>query len=199
MFQTAPGIHVPHSEQLEEKFKVSDKSLTFNISFDSLDDLVRAFIDRIDEPCFLILHIPATKDEEEALPEKPDKTLHDCVYYLDGLSKVKLLTILDQYGALFLQDGISQFGVASHQTGDELFIQKYKVVSIWSKDILKFIPFLQAFGVTQTDELITPWQLFSNLSPGECKLMEIDGLSIYDVVKSLEPHGLYFAKMVSSP
>ncbi len=56
--------------------------------------------------------------------------------------------ILDGYGELLYQDGLSAFAIGSLATEEELFVQKYKVLSIYSPQISRFVKLLERFGVT---------------------------------------------------
>ena len=59
----------------------------------------------------------------------------DEVWYLDGMTKKQLTMILDGYGELLCQDGLSAFAIGSLTTEEELFVQKYKVLSIYSETV----------------------------------------------------------------
>lgn len=196
MFILAPGVKVPFPEQIEEKFQMRENSIQFNISFEKLDCFVRAFIAMIKEPCFFILHVPVSEDEDAKLRKIPSEPFHENVYYMDGLSKVDLISILDQFGDLFFQDGIIKFGVASHVTSDELFVEKYKILNIWSQEISYYLPLLDEFQIFETEKLITAWNTFTVDNPGECHRITIEGKSIYDARDALLLKGMYFAKIV---
>ena len=55
------------------------------------------------------------------------KILHQEVCYLDGQTRNQIDSILNSYGEILLEDGISQFAIASHVNHEEIFIQKYKL------------------------------------------------------------------------
>lgn len=196
MFNFAPGVKVPFPEQIEEKFQMREHSVQFNISFEKLDSFVRAFIALIKEPCFFILHVPVSEVEDAKLRKIPSEPFHENVYYMDGLSKVDLISILDQFGDLFFQDGIIKFGVASHVTSDELFVEKYKILNIWSQDVRYYLPLLDEFQIFETEKLITAWNTFKVDNPGECHRITIEGKSVYDARDALLQKGMYFAKIV---
>ena len=111
------------------------------------------FIPRLDEPLFLAIHPDADTDE---------------VWYLDNMTKKQLTMILDGYGELLYQDGLSAFAVGSLATEEELFVQKYKVLSIYSPQIARFARLLEQYGAVRTNQLATAWDTFSQNIRARC-------------------------------
>ena len=105
--------------------------------------------------------------------------------------KPVVLMILDGYGELLYQDGLSAFAIGSLATEEELFVQKYKVLSIYSPRIGRFAKLLERFGVTRTDRLVTAWDTFSKEHPGEAQRLEIAGQTVPDMIKELQKIGMY--------
>ena len=93
---------------------------------------------------------------------------------------------------------MSQFAVASHVNNEEIFIQKYKLTAFYSSSPRRFIPFLQRYGLTETDNLITVWNTFSQETPCECRRVSINGFDVYDVAEQLKKQGMYRAKIIES-
>lgn len=180
MFETAAGVTVPFPEKLQEQYQIDGDTLTLNLSFDKLPDFVQAFYAMLPAPLFLAVH-PDAEDEQT-------------VYYLDGMSKKQLAAVLDGYGELLYQDGLSSFAIASHETDEEIYIQKYKVVSIYSPDLNRFFPLLERFGVARTPHLITAWDTFSEDSPGEARRLEVGGETVEDMIEQLKQIGMYKAE-----
>src|SRR5699024_2678846 len=98
------GVRVPFPEKLSEQYQLDGDTLTSNLSFEKLADFVRAFYAELDEPLFLAIHPDAESDE---------------VWYLDNMTKKQLTMILDGYGELLYQDGLSAFAIGSLATEDE--------------------------------------------------------------------------------
>ena len=176
MFQTAAGVTVPFPEQLSDAYQLDGSNLTANLSFEKLADFVRAFYGAIREPLFLAIHPDADTDE---------------VWYLDNMTKKQLTMILDGYGELLYQDGLSAFAVGSLATEEELFVQKYKVLSIYSPQITRFARLLEQYGAARTDRLVTAWDTFSAEHPGEARRLEIAGMTVPDLIKELQKIGMY--------
>ena len=145
---------------------------------------------------FLFIYKPLTKEEEKELCDEDSNTFHAEVLYLDGQTRSQIYEIIEQFGEVLLNDGMSQFGIASHKTGDEIFIQRYKIAGIYSKEIQRYICLMDKYGISKTDHLITAWDTFSQEYPGECFKVVIDNKDIYDVVELLKNKGMYRAKIV---
>ena len=201
MFQSAAVVTVPFPEKLSEQYeldgstitanlsfeKLSDfvhsfyaeldgSTITANLSFEKLSDFVHSFYAELDEPLFLAIHPDAESDE---------------VWYLDGMTKKQLTMILDGYGELLYQDGLSAFAIGSLTTEEELFVQKYKVLSIYSETAKRFVPLLKKYGMEPTGHLVTAWDTFSEEKPGAAERLEIAGQTVPDMIKELCKIGMY--------
>lgn len=197
MFQTAPGVTIPFPDKIQEQFQVYEgKSIYANISFEKLKPILTEFYHSLPEPLFFVLQLPLLMHEERKL--KDSNTFHQEVCYLDGQTKSQIDDIIEKYGQILLEDGMSQFAVASHVNNEEIFIQKYKLTAFYSSSPRRFIPFLQRYGLTETDNLITVWNTFSQETPGECRRVSINGFDVYDVAEQLKKQGLYRAKIIES-
>ena len=99
--------------------------------------------------------------------------------------------ILDGYGELLCQDGLSAFAIGSLTTEEELFVQKYKVLSIYSETVERFEPLLRQFDVEKTPNLVTAWDTFSEAHPGSAERLEVAGQTIPDMIRELCRIGMY--------
>lgn len=195
-FKFAESVKVPFPKKIYEGFERKGDSLLCSISFEKLEPILMDFIEKLSEPLFMVVQLPLCIQEEEKLQEKGKKKTHDEVLYLDGCSKEDIYKIWKQHGEILLKDGISQFAVASHKTGDEMFVQKYKVVSIFCNEKAKYIDLLRQYGIEETKTLLTVWKTISRQHPGMCRRIEIDDKDIYEVVEALKQKGMYRAKIV---
>lgn len=195
MFQTAPGVTVPFPDKILEEYQIFEgESIYANVSYERLSALVTDFYKALPEPLFLTMLLPLSIYEEKKIGS--DKTLHQEVLYLDGQPQSQIDAIMSAYGQLLLSDGISEFAIASHQSHDEIFIQKYKVISIFSKMPEKYVPLLNSYGLHKTDNLITAWDTLSHDYPGECRRICIEGLDAFNIAKALKKQGMYSAKII---
>lgn len=106
------GAHFKASNKLKEEYEIQEKGIIANISSNHIEKLFRDFIDVQDGPLFLIIEIPTNKNEEDSNLE----TFHKDVYYADGLNKECIYEVMNRYGYLFINDGLSQIGIGNHTT-----------------------------------------------------------------------------------
>ena len=196
MIQTAPGVKIPFPERIHEKYIIGKDYIRFNISFEKLEPLFRDFLDGLPEPLFLIVQVPLNQKEENQLRQGEERKIHSEVLYLDGQTKQQITETIDTFGPILFNDGMSRFGVASHSTGDEIFIEKYKIVDIYSKAIDRYVFLMNKYRIERTHSLITPWDTFSREHPGRCSKITMNHMDIYDVVEKLKERGMYRDKIV---
>lgn len=196
MLQVAKGVELPFPEKIREEYQLFSNCVLFHLSIEKAAPMLRDFIDQEPEPFFLALHLPLSEQEEKPLRKSPSDPFHERVYYLDGQSREQMLALLEQYGALLLEDGLSQFSVGSHVTQADFFVQKYKLIAIYDQDPGRFAGLLQHYGLRETERLLTAWDTFTRDSPGCCMRIEMDGMSVYEIREQLAERGLYAAKIV---
>lgn len=197
MFQTAPGCFIPYPDQLREEYAVREgHSILANISFPHLGPFVQAFYQALPEPLFFVLQLPLSAQEERLLYPSRGK-IHQEVLYLDQQSKDQIAAILKAYGSLLLADGISQFAIASHKSGEEIFVQQYKVTSLFSSAPRDFIPLLTRFGLREVPRLTTAWDTFTSAAPGRCRRVCYEGLDAFLVAEELKKQGMYRYEVIA--
>ncbi len=189
------GYIVPQKDEIKEGYEIKDKEVTANISCEKIEDLILDFIDGLTEPCFFILELPATQQQEMELRKNDFARFHDNVFYIDGQRREVLIKIMKDYGELLINDGMCKFGFASHISHDEIFIGKYNVVKIYSSNKIMVENLFKKHNIPLTENLKTAWDTFSENSPGDCIAIEIDGLTSYDLVDKLKVLGLYLAEV----
>lgn len=203
-FQLAQGNSVSSLDGIHECYQVEQAAreqgvapkyiLTMNISFENLLPLLEIFCKHLDEPGFFFCEVPVSQTEEEKLRESENSPFHYNVYYKDGCRREELLGILGKYGKWLLPDGMACFGFASHITDDEIYVMKYKIVRIYTRNLQKYQSMLERFRVPHEEKIRTVWQNFGDKTPGKCSLVTIGGKTVYDIVKELMENGLYFAE-----
>src|SRR5574344_563032 len=121
MLNLVKGHKVIKPELLEEGYMLaSDVSLIANVDADKIINVLQHFIEMHDEPMFFILEFPVSRDRENELLTEGLRESHKDVYYIDGCSKNDCLVLLERYGELLINDGISSFGFGGHESQDEL-------------------------------------------------------------------------------
>ena len=119
---------------------------------------------------------------------------HKDVYYIDGCSREECLALLIRYGDLLINDGLSKFGFDGHKSHDEIMLDSYNVVTIYSKELSKFNDFFEPHNIQFVEELVTAWKTFSKTSPGISEIYESNGKTVYDLPTELSEWGIYLAE-----
>ena len=184
---TAPAL-------LFEGYEIKNDRLTANVSADKIKAVMQHFIIIHPEPLFFILELPANADDEtERAPGIVD-ALHKDVWYLDGCSQQQAMAILDRFGELLIQDGLSSFGFGGHESGDEILSGKYNVLTVFGMELSRYEKFLALHGIEKTGKLFTAWDTFSADTPGESNRYECDGKTVFDIPNQLNDAGIYLAE-----
>lgn len=196
------GVRVPKAETIHECFEVVDQkkywSFAINVDETNIMPLVRRFCESLPGTGYFILETPLCHEEEKKLRKTERDPCHRHVYFLPYLDRDGMLGILDRFGGLLVQDGMSTFGFASHDNKDEIFVGKYKLTNIFafSRDLEKYRQMLSDMGIPEEKEIRTAWSTFTKRSPGELERLEVDGMDMYEVAKALEPEGLFLVKTI---
>ena len=197
MFQTAPGCFIPYPDQLREEYVVREgHSILANISFPHLGPFVQAFYQALSEPLFFVLQLPLSAQEERLLYH-PQGKIHQEVLYLEQQSREQIAAIMEAYGSLLLADGISQFAIASHESGEEIFVQSYKVTSLFSPAPRNLVPLLTRFGLREVPRLTTAWDTFTPAVSGRCRRVCYEGLDAWMVAEELKKQGMYRYEVIA--
>ena len=120
--------------------------------------------------------------------------LHKDVYYIDNCSREEFLVLLIRYGDLLVNDGLSKFGFGGHKSHDEIMLDSYNVVTIYSKELSKFNDFFEPHNIQFVEELVTAWKTLSKTSPGISEIYESNGKTVYDLPEELAEWGIYLAE-----
>ncbi len=191
IFQTAPGCSIPYPDQIREEYEVREgHSILANISFPHLRPLVEEVFRSLPEPLFFVLQLPLSVQEEQML-RYPRGQAHQEVLYLDNQSLSQIEAIWESYGSLLLDDGLSQFAIASQKSNQEIFVQKYKITALFSPQPREFVPLLERYGLREVKHLVTPWDTFTAATPGECRRVSYEGMDVFLVAEELKKQGMY--------
>lgn len=200
MLRMIRGCRVPDPGALEEGFEQKDRSFYANLHAEHIDRAMRAFLLRQKEELFFFLELPTAQEEERRLREEwkrknPDgeAPLHRDVYYWDGITPDAACSLLDEYGELLIQDGMSSFGFGVRSFSAEIQKEKYNMVTLFAREPEQYRNFFPGLGLQEREALTTAWDTFSPSAPGECIAIPIDGRSVFDLTEELRPKGLYFA------
>lgn len=194
MLKLRKGSTVPFPEKLHEGYLYSPPYFTANVNADKLEKLLAHFIAIHSEPLFFILELPTKRENEPQLRPGAIGVFHNDVYYIDGCTQEKALTVLNQTAEILINDGLCSFGFGCHESHDEIMVEKYNIVYIHTQNKDRFDGFFEAHGIRHTEELVTAWDTFTQDAPGESARVDTDGKSIYDIPDLLKDRGIYFAQ-----
>ena len=195
MLNLVKGHQVSLLENLFESFtKLTEHHLMANVHAEKILEVFQHFIVIHDEPLFFILELPVSIDREKVIAKNIIKESHKDVYYIDGCSREECLALLIRYGDLLINDGLSKFGFGGHKSHDEIMLDSYNVVTIYSKELSKFNDFFEPHNIQFVEELVTAWKTFSKTSPGISEIYESNGKTVYDLPEELAEWGIYLAE-----
>ena len=195
MLNLVKGHRVNLVENLFESFtKLTEHHLMANVHAEKILEVFQHFIVIHDEPLFFILELPVSIDREKVIANNIIKESHKDVYYIDGCSREECLALLIRYGDLLVNDGLSKFGFGGHKSHDEIMLDSYNVVTIYSKELSKFNDFFEPHNIQFVEELVTAWKTFSKTSPGISEIYESNGKTVYDLPEELAEWGIYLAE-----
>ncbi len=197
MLNMRKGFTVSFADKLNESYKTDGKFFTANVSAEKTLPLLENFIKlHEDEKLFFILELPTPETAEPKDKNGNITAFHKDIYYLDDCTPAMIRDVLDIVGEMLLDDGISQFGVGSHITNDEMMICKYNVICLYRDDEKSglYDGFFEKYGIDKTDNLVTAWDLITPETPGECTMCEKDGRTVYDIPSVFAELGMYMAK-----
>ncbi len=149
--------------------------------------------DALEYPGFLILETPASKKQEQELATQ-DTKFHKNIYFQDGLAKETAQAIYKEDRELLINDGMSRFGFGSHIQKEEVFVDQYKAIEIWTATPEKYQTMLEGMGLKQRPVLYTMADFIHPRNPCNRKSIQVNGMTVYDLVDSMLSKGLYLAK-----
>ena len=195
MLNLVKGHRVSLVENLFESFtKLTEHYLMANVHAEKILEVFQHFIVIHDEPLFFILELPVSIDREKVIEKNIINELHMDVYYIDDCSIEECLVLLIRYGDLLVNDGLSKFGFGGHKSHDEIMLDSYNVVTIYSKELSKFNDFFEPHNIQFVEELVTASETFSETSPGISEIYESNGKTVYDLPIELAEWGIYLAE-----
>lgn len=196
MLKMIKGVKINDSDKLNEEYMITENCIMANIDANKILKIINDFVDIQKDHLFLIIEVP-TNEKDKGIEGNIIKELHKDVYYLDNMSKPFAKELLKTFGNLFINDGLSQFGIGNHVSNAEIMTDKYNVIEIFNgKDkIDNYEKLMDKYKIKKVEDLVTAWTFFSDSNPGECIYVDEDGKSVYDAIEVLtKESGLYFAE-----
>ncbi len=170
------GVSV-NADSVRKEYKTCDGWLTLTLSAEDYRSFFRQAVDKLTEPMFFFIEVP-DGDSEEYL-----------TYYLNCTVPVAK-AILKRYGGILFSDGVIRFGFGS-EAGDEIYMQEFQHLEIYSTSLSKFEPIVKSLGYKNNPEAKTIWDVLSDDNPGMRECVEVDDESFEDIIENLAEVGLY--------
>lgn len=152
MLHLVKGHRISNPEKLSEGYEMCDNtSIVANVNAEKILDVFRHFIVIHDEPMFFILELPVTEDRENPVAPSVLKETHKGVYYIDGCSGEECFALMERYGELLINDGLVRFGFGCHESQDEIMLDKYDIVTIYSQQLASYADFYEPHKIEKVD------------------------------------------------
>ena len=185
------GSFVPAIESLREGYEIDVSRIIANINAEKIRPFADGFIAMHDEPMFFILEIPTNAKD---IPEGAESVPFKDVYYIDGLSGLSCMDVLDMAWEILIADGLAKFGFGCHNSHDEFMIGRYNILTVVSSEPEKYRRLFQRLNIPEIENLVTAPETFTREAPGESNIETVDGKTIYDLPEMLEGKGIYLAE-----
>ncbi|QAT42434.1 hypothetical protein [Aminipila luticellarii] len=194
MLKMIKGCKIYGLNKLQEHYEINGFTMRANVNADKIREVIQHFIFSQTSLLFFVLELPSNEIDEKRLRKCDYDSMHKDIYYIDGLSKEEILTLITNYGDLLINDGLSGFGFGSHDNTAEIMVDKYNVVTLWTHNMEKYDGFFEQHNINRTDKLVTAWDTFNDDTPGESFCFEVDGKNVFCLIDELKDWGIYFAK-----
>ncbi len=176
-----PGVSIPDTSRIKREYKISRSRIYFTISGEDYQGFFSSSIKKLAEPIFFFVEIPDDNGEYR-------------LYYLDNCTEPVAQAIIKRYSGILFGDGVIRYGFGSHTEEDEIYMQEYQTVSIYSKNLSKYEEVLSSLGYTKNKDCVLSWDVIDKDNIGECINVEADDESYIDMINNLIDVGMYPAQ-----
>ena len=193
MINWIKGAKIRNSKILSEGYKLEENSIVSVLNAESIIKVIESFIEYYEtQRFFFFFYFSCNIDEEKKL-KSSDCNLHKNIYYLDNIGADDILKMLELFGEIFINDGVSAFGFGNHEA--EIGKYKYNMVTVFSDEVSSLKEIFKRNGIPENSKLLTPWDIINRKNPGECSVFkDSNGKNIYDIVNALKQFELYKAE-----
>ena len=192
MLELIQGAKISSEEELFEGYTyITEDKIVANINASKIKKIVKDFINfHSSKYLFFSLDIPKNKITEFTDTDSRLNKYETVTYNIDICSRERCSAIMDKYGELLVNDGLCSFSFGCLETNDQLIISKYNTVTVLGSNLEKFTDFLEINNIKRDDSIITAFKTFSEDTPGECKLVTINDVNIYNLINEPDMEGL---------
>lgn len=197
-FKIIEGLNVSNIDGVKSSYtKINDSEISCVISAEKIKSIISKAVKVIKKPYFF-LEIPCTETQEAELSQKGDCGLHMQLYNLEVTYDVAE-AILERYGDLLINDGVTNFGFCSLETETEIYVMPFQNIMLYNQnDTQEFEKILKEENITKnkTEQHITIDSLLSKDNPADRVLVELDGETVFDMLENLKEAGLTLCDII---
>ena len=197
-FKIIEGLNIAETSGVKSSYvKENSSEIKCVISAEKIKPIIKKAVKLIKKPYFF-LEVPCTDSQEEKLSEKGESGTHMQLYNLEVTYDVAN-AVLDRYGDLLINDGITNFGFGSLLNETEIYIMPFQNIMLYNKnDASNFEKVLKDCNITElkSEQFITLDSLLSKDNPADRVLVELDGETVFDVIENLKEVGLTFCDTI---
>lgn len=197
-FKIIEGLNIAETSGVKSSYvKETSSEIKCVISAEKIKSVIKKAVKLIKKPYFF-LEVPCTDSQEEKLSEKGEGGTHMQLYNLEVTYDVAN-AILDRYGDLLINDGITNFGFGSLLNETEIYVMPFQNIMLYNKnDASNFEKVLKDFNIPElkSEQFITLDSLLSKDNPADRVLVELDGETVFDVIENLKEVGLTFCDTI---
>lgn len=197
-FKIIEGLNVSNIDGVKSSYtKISDSEISCVISAEKMKSIISKAVRTIKKPYFF-LEIPCTEAQEAELSKKGNCGLHMQLYNLQITYDVAE-AILERYGDLLINDGVTNFGFCSLETETEIYVMPFQNIMLYNQnDTQEFEKILKKENITKNkiEQHITIDSLLSKDNPADRVLVELDGETVFDMLENLKEAGLTLCDII---
>ena len=132
-FKIIEGLNIAETSGVKSSYvKENSSEIKCVISAEKIKPIIKKAVKLIKKPYFF-LEVPCTDSQEEKLSEKGESGTHMQLYNLEVTYDVAN-AILDRYGDLLINDGITNFGFGSLLNETEIYIMPFQNIMLYNKN-----------------------------------------------------------------
>lgn len=191
-FKIIEGLNISYISGVKSSYvKINNSEINCVLSAEKIKSIVKKAVKLIKKPYFF-LEIPCTDAQEAELSKKGDNATHMQLFNLEVTHNVAD-AILDRYGDLLINDGVTNFGFCSLETETEIYVMPFQNIMLYNEnDTSAFENLLRKNNIPEAkpEQYITVDSLLSKDNPADRVLVEFNGETVFDMVENLKEVGL---------
>lgn len=197
-FKIIEGLNISSTDGVKSSYvRINDSEITSVISAEKIKTIVSKAVKTIKRPYFF-LEVPCTEAQEAEFYKKGDSGLHMQLYNLEVTTDVAE-AIIERYGDLLINDGVTNFGFCSLETETEIYVMPFQNIMFYNENNIQvFENILREESISENsiDNHITIDGLLSENNPADRILVELDGETVFDVIENLKEVGLTLCDII---